>query len=199
MQGADELAGDAQVCRDIARRAHTRPEDCYQCGKCAGGCPMAHHMDQLPYQLIRLVQLGRWEQAAGREAIWQCVSCQTCTARCPQQVDCAALLDALRQLSVERGLACESQRATWMFQQTFLQNVRRHGRLHETELVAVFKAGLFRHDWSLRGLFKDSLLGPRLMRRGKLHLRGQSVRDRAVVRRIFERCENGATRRGVSR
>ena len=31
---------------------------CYQCGKCAAGCPVAFAMDMLPSQVIRYAQLG---------------------------------------------------------------------------------------------------------------------------------------------
>jgi hypothetical protein len=49
---------------------------------------------------------------------------------------------------------------------------------------------LFRslNDLSIPFLFKDAMLGPRTMARGKLHLVGESVRDRGVVERIFDRC-----------
>ncbi len=150
---------------------------------------MGHHMDLLPHQLIRLVQLGQGARAIRADAIWQCVSCQTCTSRCPQTVDCAAVMDALRQMAVENGVAAPAQKRTWTFQQAFLQNVRRNGRLSELELIGVFKTRSFADDWSVPGLWKDSLLAPQLLRRGKLHLMSEKVRDRGVVRRIFQRCE----------
>ena len=31
---------------------------CYQCGKCSAGCPVAPDMDLLPHQLVRLAVLG---------------------------------------------------------------------------------------------------------------------------------------------
>lgn len=123
--------------QQVAARAHTHPEDCYQCGKCSGGCPMGHVMDLLPNQLIRLVQLGQLTKAIHSDAIWQCVSCENCTARCPQQVDCAGIMDALRQLAVEQNVASDAQRRVWSFQQAFLSNVRRNGRLNELELIGV--------------------------------------------------------------
>jgi heterodisulfide reductase subunit C len=146
-------------------------------------------MDVVPNQLIRLVQLGHLDRALCSEAIWQCVSCQTCSSRCPKSVDCAAILDALRQLAVERGKAASSQKRSWLFQQAFLNNVRRNGRLNELELIGVFKSKAFAGDWSVSGLLKDSLLAPQLMRRGKFHFTGEKVRDRQVVQRIFARCQ----------
>lgn len=174
--------------QSISRQAHTRLQDCYQCGKCSAGCPVNDQMDLLPNQLLRLVQLGRNEKAAASEAIWQCLSCQTCTARCPKSVDCASVLDALRQLAIEQSCVAPAQRRTHLFQQAFLNSIRRHGRLHEVELIGAFKAAAFAHDWNPGAVLKDSMLAPKLARRGKLHLRAGSVKDRGVVRRIFRRC-----------
>jgi heterodisulfide reductase subunit C len=150
---------------------------------------MAESMDLLPNQLLRLVQLGRIERAMQSEAIWLCVSCQTCSTRCPKSVDCAGVLDALRELSAAQGRVAPSQRRTVLFQQAFLNNVRRNGRLAELELVGLFKTKAFLDDLNLPLMFKDSLLGPRMMRRGKLHLLPRKVKDRGLVARIFERCK----------
>jgi hypothetical protein len=84
----------------------------------------------------------------------------TCTTRCPKAVDCAGLMDALRQLSIEHGLASPAQRRTILFQQAFLDNFRRNGPLAELELVRKFKTQGFLDDLSLPQLFKDALLGP---------------------------------------
>jgi heterodisulfide reductase subunit C2 len=172
----------------VEELAHARVHDCYQCGKCSAGCPVVEQMDILPNRLLRLLQLGRIERAAASGAIWECVSCMTCTTRCPKAVDCAGLMDALRQVSIEHELASPAQRRTILFQQAFLDNIRRNGRLAELELVRKFKTQGFFDDLSLPRLFKDALLGPQLLRRGKLHLRSRRVKDRKLVGRIFARC-----------
>ena len=149
---------------------------------------MAEHMDLLPHQLMRLVQMDRLDRALHSEAIWKCVSCVTCSTRCPKSVDCAGVIDSLRQLAVERGVASEQRRRTVAFQQAFLDNIRRNGRLCEIELIGVFKTKAFFKDGSVPLLLKDAMLAPELMKRRKFHLLGEHVRDRGVVRRIFEKC-----------
>jgi heterodisulfide reductase subunit C len=168
--------------------AHTRIRDCYQCGKCSAGCPVAERMDVMPNQLLRLVQLGRVDKAICAGAIWECVSCLTCTTRCPKSVDCAGVMDALRQLAVQQDVVPASQRRTILFQQAFLDNIRRNGRLAEVELIRTFKTRAFWGDLSIPMLFKDALLAPQLLQRGKLHLRAGRVKDRKIVKRIFDRC-----------
>jgi heterodisulfide reductase subunit C2 len=176
------LPSDAELLADL------KLHDCYQCGNCSAGCPLAHTMDLLPNRLVQLAQMGQVEKAAASEAIWQCVSCMTCTTRCPKSVDCAGVIDALRQISIARGIMSAAKRRTVLFQRAFLDNIRRNGRLSELELVGTFKSRAFLGDRNVRLLLKDALLGPKLARRGKLHLTGQRVKDRAVVQRIFARC-----------
>jgi heterodisulfide reductase subunit C len=150
---------------------------------------MAERMDLLPNRLIRLVQRGEIEKAARSRAAWLCVSCLTCTTRCPKSVDCAAVMDALRQISAEKDLISPAMKRTFLFQRAFLDNIRKYGRLRELPLTINYKISAFLHDRSVPHLMKDALLAPRLMKRGKLHFRGRGVRDLGVVERIFERCE----------
>ncbi len=71
---------------------------CYQCGNCSAGCPMSDHMDVLPNQIIRMVQLGMREQLLASKAIWACVSCMTCNSRCPKNVRIAEVIEAVREI-----------------------------------------------------------------------------------------------------
>ena len=171
--------------------APTNWTDCYQCGKCTAGCPVAAGMDMTPNQIVRALQLGNFEKAMTSDAIWACVSCQTCSTRCPQSVDCAGIMDVLREASLRRGAASPAQKTVVAFQEAFLNNLRRNGRLDEIELIAEFKLRALPSERSLRFLFKDAGLAPQLQMRRKLHLRCEKVKDRALVRRIFERCADG--------
>ena len=139
--------------------ADTKVGNCYQCGKCSAGCPVAEHVDLLPNQLMRLVQLGRIDRALQSQAIWKCVSCLTCSTRCPKSVDCAGVIDALRQMAVEKGLVSELRRRTFIFQRAFLDNIRRNGRLCELELIGAFKTKAFLRDWNIPEFLKGALSG----------------------------------------
>lgn len=166
----------------------TRVSKCYQCGKCTAGCPVAERMDYPPSQLMLLVQRGKIERAARSRALWECVSCLTCTTRCPQTVEVAGVIDILREHAVDHGIASGERQRVLAFQKAFLENIRRNGRLNEVELIAEFKMRSFASDFSVPLLMKDSMLAPKLMQRSKFHLVGEKVSDRGVVRRIFEKC-----------
>lgn len=175
--------------------SHTQISNCYQCGKCTAGCPVASRMDLAPNQLIRTVQLGQADKALHSQAIWECVSCQTCSTRCPKEVDCAAVMDALREISLEQGMVTPAQRAIVAFQQAFLDNIRRNGRLAELELIAQFKSAVFFRTGKVGFLFRDAGLAPQMTRRKKLHLIPGKMRDRQVVERIFAKCSNHTEKR----
>jgi heterodisulfide reductase subunit C len=99
-----QLTADA-LRSDLARRVQEMsgedPLACYQCGKCSAGCPSAAFMDQLPNQIIRLLQLGSVAEALRSDTIWYCAACQTCYARCPKGVDLPRLMEALRELALQ--------------------------------------------------------------------------------------------------
>lgn len=73
---------------------------CYQCGKCSAGCPAAPFMEILPNQVIRLLQLGKVERILESNTPFACVSCFVCSARCPKGIDIAAIMEALRQVTL---------------------------------------------------------------------------------------------------
>ncbi|MGL4943708.1 MAG: 4Fe-4S dicluster domain-containing protein [Thermoguttaceae bacterium] len=179
--------------RDVAlveSIAHTDVGACYQCGKCSAGCPQGEKMDVLPSTLIRLVQRDEVADAARSEAAWLCVSCLTCSARCPQSVNIAGVMDALKQIAVQRKIVPPRLRRTIAFQHAFLSNLKRNGRTNELELVTEFKIRGFFADWSIPKTMQDSLFGPAMLLKGKLHIKiGSPVKDKAIVRRIFEKCE----------
>ncbi|MCX7968351.1 MAG: 4Fe-4S dicluster domain-containing protein, partial [Armatimonadetes bacterium] len=108
--------------QEVIRRSGERVDWCYQCGKCTAGCPVAFAMDIEPSRIMRLVQLGQGERVLKSKAIWLCVGCQTCTTRCPQEIDPAKIMDTLREMALEEGYIADREVVT--FFKSFLDNIR---------------------------------------------------------------------------
>ncbi len=134
---------------------------CYQCVKCTSGCPLAEYMDLNPNQVMRALQLGD-ESVLESNTIWICASCQTCTTRCPQGIDIAAIMDELRIEARRRGIKPVIP-AVDKFGRLFLADVKLMGRLHEVGLMA----GL---NLVTGNLFKDMDLAVEMLKRNKLHI-----------------------------
>ena len=77
---------------------------CYQCGTCASSCPVAKLDSSFnPREIINLSLLGEKEEVLSGDAIWLCCSCFNCQERCPQNVEIADLIYALRNIALEAG------------------------------------------------------------------------------------------------
>jgi heterodisulfide reductase subunit C2 len=77
---------------------------CYQCGTCASSCPVARLDSRFnPREIIKLSLLGEKEEVVSGDAIWLCCSCFNCQERCPQNVEIADLIYALRNIALEAG------------------------------------------------------------------------------------------------
>jgi len=112
---------------------------CYQCKKCSGGCPLTFAMDLYPDQVIRLALLGQEAQVLGCRTIWVCSACETCTTRCPNQIDIAGVMDWLKEEALRRGQASPQPGVT-RFHQTFLDTVLMSGgRLSEPLLLGLYQ------------------------------------------------------------
>jgi len=77
---------------------------CYQCGTCASSCPVAKTTDRYnPREIIRLALLGIRDEVLSGDAIWLCSSCYNCQERCPQKVEIADVIYALRNIAIREG------------------------------------------------------------------------------------------------
>jgi len=111
---------------------------CYQCVKCTSGCPVAEFMDWQPNQVMRALQLGQEDIAFESQTPWLCACCQTCTTRCPQGLDVAAIMDFLTREALSRGYKPQVPEGK-IFTEAFLREVRLWGRAYELGLMAEMK------------------------------------------------------------
>ncbi|MGI6219686.1 MAG: 4Fe-4S dicluster domain-containing protein [Bacteroidaceae bacterium] len=157
--------------------------DCYQCGKCTAGCPMASEMDFPPSLIMRLLQTGTdsaYRKVLSSRAIWYCVGCEQCIGRCPKEVDIPVLMDCLRGEAQKEGCISPEASDIIKFHKSFLGSVHRNGRLGELDLVVEYK---------LRSLhlLQDVTVAPGMLAKGKLSLLPPHIKGKKAVQEIFAR------------
>lgn len=151
---------------------------CFHCRKCTAGCPLASAMDVKPNELVKRIQRGQRREVLGSAAIWLCASCETCTTRCPNQVDIARMMDALRQMALEAG-AAPREKKIQAFHEAFLGSIKKDGRINETAMMVSYKL-------KSKDYFSDMVMGLGMFTKGKLSPFAPKTKNLAAVRRIFE-------------
>jgi heterodisulfide reductase subunit C len=98
---------------------------CFSCGTCVAGCPVAGTTERYnPRRIVRMALLGMRQQVLTSEFVWLCSGCYTCYERCPQDVHIPELMHAIRNIAVREGYTPDA------FQQQ-ADLLREHGRLYE--------------------------------------------------------------------
>jgi heterodisulfide reductase subunit C len=175
--------------KEVEEAGGGRVADCYQCGKCSAGCPVASFMDLLPHQVARCVQLGMRDDVLRSATIWVCASCLTCTTRCPKEFEIAHLMDILREISVREGKVSVRQKNKLRFHRAFLRSVESHGRIFELGMIQNFKMRTAAKQAfkDPRVLMQDAMMGKGMLFKRKLRFLPDTIKGKKHVKRIFDR------------
>ncbi len=172
------------------------PEDrlntlsCYQCKRCTNGCPVTFAMDLRPDEVIRRMNLGQMDRVLACNTIWICSSCETCTTRCPNEVDIAGVMDFLKERALESGVHVPQKR-TYAFHASFLKEVEKRGRVFEGGLMQryMLKSG----DWFRKlidfSILDEICLGIKMFLKGRMPLWPERIprKARKEVRGFLKR------------
>ncbi|KAA3659056.1 MAG: hypothetical protein DWQ04_23400 [Chloroflexi bacterium] len=150
---------------------------CYQCVKCSSGCPVGAFFDWQPNQIMRAVQLGQEDIALASQTPWLCAACQTCTTRCPQNLDINGIMEFLTREAVERGLPSPVPQVD-DFNKAFMREVRLWGRAYEPGLMAEY---MLRHPSSL---LEDRELFTGMLKKRKVAIMPKLGRPPRKVKRV---------------
>ena len=92
----------AKEIEQIRRESGAKPELCMVCGKCSGSCPTFDEMDVHPHQFAQMILRGELDELMNSRGIYKCMSCFTCSERCPRGVEPAKLVEAVRIAVIRR-------------------------------------------------------------------------------------------------
>lgn len=109
---------------------------CIQCGTCTGSCPNAFAMDLTPRQLWYNVLMGEKETIFHSKTFFLCSVCYFCTLRCPRGLPLTETMSALKQVAAKENLV--PYKKSIRFYKSFMESVRRHGRVREVEFMTLY-------------------------------------------------------------
>ena len=175
-----QLSSSTSIKEQVEALSGEKVKNCYQCGKCTAGCPVAFAMDNPPRKAIRLLQVGLAEEAMKSSSVWLCAACQTCYVRCPRGVYVTRIMQALAIVAKSKGIVPEKN--IKIFKDTFLLLVKHFGKVHEMGLIAAFNM------LSMQP-FKDFMLAPKLYLDGKISIIPHRTKNPSEIKKLFERVE----------
>jgi heterodisulfide reductase subunit C len=103
-----------------------------------------------------------------------------CFARCPMSIDIPKMMDFLREKSVNEKKANPKAKEIIAFHRSFLDSIKYTGRLYEIGLFVDYKARTLK-------ILDDLALAPKMMKRGKLNIIPELIKDRSGVAAIFRK------------
>jgi heterodisulfide reductase subunit C len=170
---------------EVLENTDVRVNHCYQCGKCSAGCPLSVEMDYPPSVIMRMLQTGNpdlEDKVLGSFSIWVCLTCEMCFARCPMSIDIPKMMDFLREKSLIEKKANSKAKEIVAFHKSFLDSIKYTGRLYEIGLFVDYKIRTLK-------ILEDMALAPKMMKRGKLNIIPELIKDRKGVASIFKKSE----------
>ncbi|MHC4229552.1 MAG: 4Fe-4S dicluster domain-containing protein [Planctomycetota bacterium] len=161
-ESSQTIMPQSQLAEAVLSESGQNVNLCYQCMKCAAGCPISYEMDYKPAQLIHAIRLGMDDLVLNSKTMWLCASCETCTTRCPQEVDVAKVMDAVKITAIRRGIKPAIPQIA-SFYRAALANIKKCGRMYELGMIVGLKMRTFE-------FFKDAGLGMKMFKKGKLKM-----------------------------
>jgi len=191
--GALKVEAASSLAREVAERSGQNLLACYQCRRCAAGCPVGAESGVTPDRLIRMLLLGDAQGALENLLVWKCLACYTCGVRCPNDIQTARICEVLKQLSKKQHLTPLLPKVA-AFHGSFVKAAGQAGRFNELVGMGMYEmqaaAGEFK-----RGGFKAALdevkaqakLGLAMQKKHRMHIRYETVKNKGEVKALFRK------------
>lgn len=170
----------------IAAHAYgERLMSCIQCGTCSATCPLSHYMDYTPRKVIAMTREGFKEEVLNSLTIWLCASCYSCVVQCPRQIHITDVMYALKREAIASGYF-PRRLPIPVLAKAFFNLVKRNGRNTESWLLV----NLYMRTNPFK-MFKESILGLRLLLAGRMSLIPDRIKRRAELSTILKAVQAG--------
>ncbi len=188
VQSESVIVPDHNWLAEVEKKSGVKVSACYQCKKCSAGCPVTFAMDYLPNQMLHMIQIGLKEEVLKSATIWVCASCETCTTRCPNDIDIAKIMDAMRMASLKSGVVAGEKRVP-IFHEAFLSSVKSTGRVYELGMIGQYtlKSGDAAVKLKEGSLLREAKLGWQMFKKGKLKLFPQKIKRVRELKELFKK------------
>jgi len=163
-----------------------RIKECIQCGTCSASCPSSAAMEYGPREIIAALRAGMLARVLNANTVWLCVSCYSCTVRCPAGIPFTDVMYELKRLEAEKKLSRPANGAA--LARAFAEVVDRHGRNIEGKLMGRY----YLRTRPLQALAQIPL-ALRLWRRGRFGLSGGKIKGLDGLHRMMAAIEEKKT------
>ncbi|HTF99641.1 MAG TPA: 4Fe-4S dicluster domain-containing protein [Nitrospirota bacterium] len=188
-----ETAASQSLVDEVMKRSGQNIKACYQCRRCAAGCPVGEQTGVTPDQLIRLVLFGDREEALNNLLVWKCVACYTCGTRCPNNIQTARINETLKHMSKEEHRKPLTPRIA-DFHNAFMTSTGHLGRVNEIELMAIYETKtIFKElaKGNVKGIMDElaaqGRLGATMTKKKRMHMGMDRIKNRAELKALYKK------------
>lgn len=188
-----ETAASRSLVEEVQQRSGQNLQACYQCRRCAAGCPVGEETGVTPDRLIRMILVGDREAALNNLLVWKCVSCYTCGTRCPNNIQTARITETLKKMSKEAHLKPLTPRIA-DFHNAFMTSTGHLGRVNEIELMAIYETKTLLKELAkgnvkaaVEEMKSQAKLGAEMTKLKRMHFGMDRVKNRAEIKALYKK------------
>ncbi|MBI4403007.1 MAG: 4Fe-4S dicluster domain-containing protein [Deltaproteobacteria bacterium] len=181
-------AESAAICQEFLDSVYTIPhgekiKECIQCGTCSASCPSSAAMEYGPREIIASLRAGMLDKVLSSNTVWLCVSCYSCTVRCPAAIPFTDVMYELKRIQTEKKVSKDT--GPTVMAKSFVAVVDKYGRNHETELLRKY----FFQTNPFDGI-RNIPLALRLIYRKRFHLRPRKIKGLTALKKMMSAIDN---------
>ena len=178
---------------DVEEKSRQNLKVCYQCRRCASGCPVGQETGVTPDRLIRLVLMGRVDEALDNKLVWKCLSCYTCGAHCPNNIQTASITEALKHMAKKRGIKPTHPKIP-AFHSAFISSAGKFGRISEIDFMRKYSTQAAIDDLihgRVGAVISDALnnarMGMQMMKNKRMHFGSEKIKGLDEIKRLYKK------------